>query len=507
MVQWHPNSPLPDQLADCFAALYDWADSGLIDDIVSYGWAVQYERDPKRAELVASVRDSHWSTPRELRDHIERATHDRLGYAIYTVARAIDEGVGRYHPSLSGAGEATVTRSLINQYDRFGYYNLHADGYVLPRRGHGSRGQTLAGEFRHLLRAQVDRRRVRVCGAPHTAYSNRLEAPRIAVVPYLYTLDEVCFVGYERESGNYFAVHIAPQARPALEARLKEAVHQIREVGATIAIFPELVLDHGLFTLLSETLAETDSRRPSLEWVIVGRYSVGPEGAEFPDRNSAYVLDSSGAILCNTTARNGWIQHKRHRYKLTASEQRRYGLADLFPGDCCDREEAISIQSGAFVFETRWGRFAVLICEDWARDTDTVNNLRLLNCRAIFVPVMDGRVDLKRWVPKRFDFYKDEYGGSVFTANSMLLTNQERLTRERDLAAGKPVHEAPPGDPHQAAVGVLLVPDGFQEPYAKPQIVSVNVLDSGAPDGAVVSTTATLPDAAAGLQQALDAVI
>jgi hypothetical protein len=123
-----------------------------------------------------------------------------------------------------------------------------------------------------------------------------------------------------------------------------------------------------------------------------------------------------------------WIQDKRHPYTISIGEQRKYGLTSMF-SELRDRNEAISIGDKLFIYEGKRGRYAILICEDFGRENETCELIRVSNCRYLIVLLMDGPVVPERWVVKKAGFFGDETGTHVIVANSLLLPSLD--TRQR----------------------------------------------------------------------------
>ncbi len=420
MLSWEPSYSLPDQLGDAFAVLYDWfEDGGHLADAVNYGWDEGIEQEPELVRLSELLRDSGWMTPIEIREFLSMTDYQSFPYRIYTVLHCIDRHIGQYSPRKVGGYDDEDYR-----YDRYGRYNVDTSGYVLPKWARGFRGTLLSNHFNHLVRARVDRRRVPVIS--RESGTRRSEPPqtlKFAIVPFLYTLDDAMFRGLDHAGKQYFEV---VHSKEILRQRVKQAVNAIRDSEVHIAIFPELAMSADLVEILAQELHESELRSGTnipLAWVIVGSYKPA-SSPTFPVYNSAYVLEGGGEIVAFTSpdgARAEWIQCKRHRYTLSTGEQRRYGLQELFEGELCPREEAISVGSGLCVFDSKHGRYGVLICEDWAQEQDTCEMLRKMNCSLVFVIVMDGPVSDRRWSAQKGGFFQPHTGTHVVIANSLLL--------------------------------------------------------------------------------------
>lgn len=454
----HLAGSLPNQLADAFAALYDWLDP-LFEEAYNHGWLDLADLHPAVGTLQRAVEGSDWETPWVLRDALAQAaaSGDDASFvrAVYRCLYAIDRGFRLKLPS-----PATVVGRLLHRWDVVGRYNEHASGYVLPKLSTPSRSFLLADHLTFLVRANVDRDRVHVISrGGGVRYPQWRSNPKVAIVPFLYVLNEdATFVGVRKGSRYYFKVEHLVDGPANLEQRLRATVRALRQKEVNIAVFPELAFNERLFEVLRQELATQGPAgwRSSLDWVIVGAYSAAGVGQKFPVFNSAFVLDGSGRIIESGSAEGDtwqWVQHKRYPYKLTIEEQKDpYELVDLFR-ERRSRFEAIDIGSHVVVLEDRTGRYAVLICEDWSQEKNTCDVLRELGCTAVFVILMDGAVSQGRWAPQKAKGFTAQTGSFAVIANSLLLPNRPKCLNHRSLPKG-----VFPGG--KQPVGLLYRPSG-----------------------------------------------
>ena len=474
MSDWNPALPLPWQLADAFAALYDWFEANHFEDADDQLWDERARRDPETKALIASVAASSEGTPARVVAALERAQAGRgeVAYAIYRNLYAIDRGIERQHPLHASGRRGTPGVTLLEHYDRFARYNTdEIDGYVLPKWTTRYRGTAFAEHFKHLVRARVDRNRIRVIGRNPRAFTRRgVRNPRVAVVPFLYSLFddppnasvEAVFSGIDVGAQPCFQVLHQVGELPNLERRIRRAVEAIRAASVTIAVFPELVLDERLLRVLRDHLKETDGADTALDWVVAGVAMPSTPPSRWPIANLAYVLDSGGnpvAFPLADATHWTWVQAKRHRYKLTRKEQDRYGVSGGFAEER-DRLEAISVGRHHVVFDDRSGRYAVLICEDLAQEERTLDQLRRLLCRLIVVIVMDGPVEEGRWAGLKAGAVVTQTGGFAVVANSLLLPNSPPIRRYR--AEKKEIPD--PWPDGEQPVGLLIDPRDDDEP-------------------------------------------
>jgi predicted amidohydrolase len=479
MVQWHPREKLPEQLGDAFAALYDWfkplhaadADNGL--------WLDELPDSDEFRWLKMIVEHSGEKTPDAMRryidgNHAEGGDTD-VAWAVYVSLCAIDRGTARQNPLESDGSALGANLGLLRHYLRHFRYNTDAtDGFVLPK-WTGSRFRSSLSVFEdhfvNLVRCAVDRDYVRLLGRSGSGARRRrrgeVENPSVVIVPTLYEFfstddvtGEASFSEVTVQGRPCFAVEHNPSALEGLRARVEESVRAIHKSGATIAIFPELVLNQDLMDTLRTNLLtesrEKDHRGSQLEWVIAGAgFSTGG-GAKWPMVNRCYVLNRYGEIV---NVRIGgserhWIQEKRYRYRLSRDEQEMYGVGGCF-AELLDRDEAIQRGKHLYVFEDRGRRFAVLICEDLAEEEETLALAREMLCSVVVTIVMDGPVGDRRWHGGRSLNFATRTGGLTIVANSLLLPNLPKV-REDWKDASYPHGEKP--------VGLMFIPTPGSEP-------------------------------------------
>jgi predicted amidohydrolase len=474
MTTWSPRDPLPSQIADAFAVMYDWFERSYFtpsEDDESYStladnddWWETAARSSHVERLINEVMDSDSATPSLLQEVLDQACDDpdplEMARQVYYCLYAIDRGL-KYQTPRSYASPARPPgyerTALLGRFDSVSRYNDETPGYVLPKWTERHRGTEFAEHFQHLVRANVDRNEVRIIGRNARARSDRatgdrtLRNPKVVVVPFLYRMfddgsgsADAKFSELKIGDTEYFEVVHRATSSGVLEDRIRLAVREIRESQATVAIFPELSLTDHLRELLSDELDRTrtelalaSDKEDPLEWVIAGVAT--PATRRKPWANEAYVMNSAGNLVSFDSEKgetHWWRQKKRHRYKLTVDEQKKYGTDACF-ANACDRLEAINIGRHCFVFEDRTGRYAIVICEDLAQEQRTMDLLRKMLCRVIFVILMDGPMVATRWASVEGEKVASQTGSIVVVANSLLIPNIEKnrryqIDREQD---------------------------------------------------------------------------
>src|SRR5687767_9624425 len=107
MVEWQPGHPLPAQVADAFAAMYDWFDRFHATEPLKSQWKTWVARQLDLDDLTAAVRATDWETPPFLQAVIDDALSAGVtatSLAVYGCLSAIDQGLERMRPDGAPAG-------------------------------------------------------------------------------------------------------------------------------------------------------------------------------------------------------------------------------------------------------------------------------------------------------------------------------------------------------------------------------------------------------------------
>jgi len=243
----------------------------------------------------------------------------------------------------------------------------------------------------------------------------------VGVAPLLYSLADAKPVPFSLNGSHYFQLE---HEEGRLRKRLADLVHEVRKSPIELLVLPELSLPHSLLPVLQDLLYDTDTSSGALQWLVVGWKRADPNPrAVFSAYNSACVLDGSGNILAGASGPE-WIQDKHNPYTMSTGEQEIYSLgAELAPP--VNRKEAMSVGDRIVVYEGRFGRCAVVICEDLVQD-NVQRDLTEMNCSLIFAVLMDGLLERLRWAGNASLFRRDATGVDVLIANSLLLGNREK---------------------------------------------------------------------------------
>ncbi|RSN60920.1 hypothetical protein DMH01_16840 [Amycolatopsis sp. WAC 04182] len=180
---------------------------------------------------------------------------------------------------------------------------------------------------------------------------------RIAQLPFLAEPDDLRWK-LDRPDGGFYTVE-PDSAR--LADRIAEALNVLDQSGAVLAVLPEGCLDDSLLERWREQLRATP--RPdesSLTWLLLGTGPVTSAGPR-PTSNRP----PNRAVLVH---RNGWLdplltQDKMAGFCFTVEKQKEY---EVELGGV-KRDERISHDPLITVLESRVGRFAVQVCEDFTR--------------------------------------------------------------------------------------------------------------------------------------------
>lgn len=338
---------------------------------------------------------------------------------------SIPERLQRYWDALSSAD--TLTRDMR--------------GRVVPRAVLPRYGNSLAQFFGALTRVSerlddVSTYRVVPSTLPR-ALGGAL--PRVGFVPTVVHEDEVRW-GIER---GCFTVDLCPIKESVVIERVLRALDWLASEGVDVILMPELTSSEKVRAAVTRWLM-SGSGRPFL--VLAGSQAV-PASSATGKVNRAYVLDSAGFEL--------WTQDKCHQYALAMDVIRQFELEHIYREPLSEigvaEMEQIAIRDipGA-------GRFAVLICEDFARfrpGPQVIQEYGLTVCLTI---VLSGLGRANSWTNRQGLNVCQELAGAVLVSNSHALLSRDKsldVLRE-DLAAywradRSPVHWKPltfPGD-------------------------------------------------------------
>ncbi|OXM52397.1 hypothetical protein CFP71_23485 [Amycolatopsis thailandensis] len=222
----------------------------------------------------------------------------------------------------------------------------------------------------------------------------------------------------DRPDGGFYTV--APESA-RLGDRVARALDVLDESGAVLAILPEGCLDDSVLERWREQLRATP--RPegsSLTWLLLGTgpvTSVGPPPASNRPPNRAVLVH-----------RNGWVepmltQDKMSGFCFTVDKQEEY---EIELGGV-KRDERISHDSLITVLESRSGRFAVQVCEDFTRP-ERHQHVIAVGATHLLVPVLAAPMWKKGWQAAAGQTLTVHLGAKAAVSNGLAIT---RFYREK----------------------------------------------------------------------------
>jgi predicted amidohydrolase len=227
---------------------------------------------------------------------------------------------------------------------------------------------------------------------------------RVAAVPLVADVTEFHWEPIDTTGDLRFRVSLRDE-RAALDA----ALHALETAAADrcdVVVFPELCFTPEGQKALGNAIAGVSSRHGGYPWLVVAGTAHTPLG--FGDfHNRAVMFDSSGREILH--------YNKMHAYRMSAREQTRYALSDVF--NQVDRTEDISEGVVVSLAETPIGRVGILICEDLSHTYVYTPVVQRLAIDWLLVPVLDGSQVNGRWTQTRAQTYAD-LGAGVLVVTS-----------------------------------------------------------------------------------------
>ncbi|CAM3585601.1 hypothetical protein KIPE111705_15425 [Kibdelosporangium persicum] len=234
-------------------------------------------------------------------------------------------------------------------------------------------------------------------------------SPVIAQLPFLAEPEDVLWTLPGR--GAFYSV--TPSAERLLP-HLAEALAALDASGAMLAILPEASLDDTLLAKWCELLQSTP--RPEgglLTWLLLGSgpvQTVGPNLQSSRPPNRAVLVHRSGC------ARLLMTQDKQSGFAFTTAKQHEYGV-DL--GDI-KRDEYIPHIRQLNLLESRLGRFAIQICEDFGRP-ERHGLVTAAGVTHLFVPVLAAAMWNRGWQAKAGETLGIQAGIKVAVSNGLAI--------------------------------------------------------------------------------------
>jgi predicted amidohydrolase len=254
--------------------------------------------------------------------------------------------------------------------------------------------------------------------------------PRIGFVPLAQARDDLEFK--QLWAGGECRVCVSVSKEAAFAERAAKAIEVVSREGAHIAIFPEMCCSPAVVEAIRKSLRET-ARETAPLLVIAGSGPLPhPDKTEGPPCNAAQVLNRLGETL--------WTQQKINPHRMQPHRAARMigpvteDVAEHFhPGDTLQVRDDLAI-----------GRLMVLICEDFVQDKPGRHALSALRPDWVFVPILDGPVEVSGWVHQEtFDAAK-RHGCRVIVGNSLVLAALDGSPPLQDCGIGLMVDDERP---------------------------------------------------------------
>ncbi|MFK0251602.1 hypothetical protein ACIQUM_43480 [Amycolatopsis azurea] len=398
--------------ADAFVNLYDGLRSVPGDKLSD--WSA----DGRVREIEKAVRDEVRSTGFLAEEWVSGFPYDQKEFGVLL---GLDLALLDANADTCHLGDRALDYLQV-RLEMNGRLNDETGGILVPRRTFPLRpnvDRESLDDFVHLLRIP--------------AYvSLNLQLSRVAAVrdlprsplkiAQLPLLAEPADLRWEPDhpDGGFYTV--APDSA-RLGGRIAKALEVLDKSGAVLAVLPEGCLDDSILERWREQLRATPRpEESSLTWLLLGTgpvFSAGPAPGSNRPPNRAVLVH-----------RNGWVepmltQDKMSGFCFTVEKQKEY---EIELGGV-KRDERISHDSLITVLESRAGRFAIQVCEDFTRP-ERHNHLIAMGVTHILVPVLAAPMWKKGWQAEAGQRLTVHLGAKAAVSNGLAITRFYREEKE-----------------------------------------------------------------------------
>jgi hypothetical protein len=223
-----------------------------------------------------------------------------------------------------------------------------------------------------------------------------------------------------------------PWGKMGLQARLAKAFAHAEKHAERIhgIVFPELALSFPefreveRFAVEKQTLLMAGVRAADGEFGKALRHNAWAfqtRGLELPPTEKEEELDDDDYAISRVS------QAKHHRWCLDRSQILQYGLGGRLPAskDCWELTDITSREVEFFTIDS-WLTWAVLICEDLARQDPVAEVIRSVGPNMVIALLMDGPQLKERWPSRYASVLAEDPGSSVLTLTSLGMCRRTR---------------------------------------------------------------------------------
>lgn len=303
--------------------------------------------------------------------------------------------------------------------------------------------------------------------APPPASAGRLGAKqRLLLVPSPHVVKPEQFrIVHDRRCGRAsfpddqrFFSYVPESREEWLQTTFRAILEQAVRTGPIDGvIFPELSLPSDDELNLAHAIL---SEVCPLAFILAGVGGPDPHDhhRNAPGRNTAqYIFPSQ-----ETDTYIKFIQRKHHRWRVTDSQQKQYGI-DLQLDEALDLWEHIDLPDRRIHFcSTRsWFTYCFLICEDLARQEPVAELVRAVGPDLVIALLFDGPQLSERWPGQYATILADDPGSSVLTLTNIgmveLCSTPPKRKPSRSIALWKDrTGKATPIDLAKGAAAVVV---------------------------------------------------
>lgn len=432
-------------LPDLFASLCDALEPDL-QVIVSSAWLTNSYREEeaircalrrsKPAAVDAAVLFYLQGSPRLDDAPVDIPAKDVL-QRRFLVARCIDDVLADIQPGYRLRTPSPLLKAVRDHFVKTGRYSRNAEGLVIPRGPLSAfaaaspdpdaprpvqSGDRMDQLFRCLLRIPPAEQHNAAFEVVYDRLRPRDDFPfefqpkelRFAVVPWAEGPDDLVFRSTVLHGEPRLHADVCEESTEKLQSRARALVRRLDEEQVAVALLPELVLSPAAIDALARELKALRAEKDSpLRMVVAGScLSEARHASSDLAFNECVVLGGLGQIL--------WRQRKLNHYAMATARMKDYGLGAhvLDPADHKEHTQTCRIVQ---IRDGRLGRMLVLICEDLAQPRPGDRVLDAFRPDWVFTPVLDGELEVGRWIHQRAWPNAKRFNANGLIATSLVL--------------------------------------------------------------------------------------
>ncbi|MDX6440061.1 MAG: hypothetical protein QOF45_2644 [Gaiellaceae bacterium] len=410
---------LPSDPAELFARLISGLDDVDFNGFEVFSWMEQPRVTDIAEYIEGAALSSDGLSPERVEELVDVADPDDFTPQLFATLLGLDRALLYANPFFGSFDQGALTDIAV-RYAMTGALNTdRTAGTLLPRCAFPARLAATPNSLNDIFLGVVWVPKQEWNRTEHFRIPTRNDLTRreretdleVVCVPAVSDAEEFDWSIHEHSGVRFYRIALRDEA--ITKEWISRILAELDVVGATIAVFPELVLSEALLKLWKEVLLECPPPGESrLKWLLVGtgNTEIGPRPV-----NRCVLLDR---VTCEIVL----TQDKVFPFPLTADQLVEWKLQDLLGTELADED----IESGKHVtvVESRLGRLVVLICEDLARIVDLAPRLRTHGISHVFSPIFSKETKPHHWEHVKAKEYATEMGAAVVVSNSLVIASR-----------------------------------------------------------------------------------